>query len=369
VTCRSRTAALRALLATLLAAPLALTCGAAPARPSPPDGAPTELAPSAAPARATFGITAASGGAPDGRSDVAVTAPPGSVVHDTLAVINRSDFPLAVDVYAADVANDAHGGVVLPPRSATPAGAGAWLTLGTGAVSVPAQSGEEGAGYVLVPLTVTIPAAAEPGEYLAGVVASLTAASATADGSVTSIDIEQRTGVRIYLTVSGDLRPGLDIVGLGAHYRQGRALGLAGSGALTVTYTVVNTGNVRVGVRASVRVSGPFHLNVRTAEAPALTELLPGARVEQTVTVEDVAPLVVEDVGVVATAVAAPGRDDPRLEPAALATRGWAVPWSTLGALLLAVAALWWLRRPRRRPRPAAKAVVPSAGANLPTAL
>lgn len=166
MTARPSLARAWALLATALLAPLLIGSPAAAADDPP--------------ALASFGISGAADGAPDQRSSLNVTAAPGSVLHDFVAILNQTDAQIDLEVYATDALNTADGAVGLPDRATAPTDAGSWVSLGATSVQVPGQS-SAGIGYVVVPVTVSIPADAEPGSHLAGVVASLTS-SGTATG-------------------------------------------------------------------------------------------------------------------------------------------------------------------------------------------
>ena len=367
----ARVAAVVALAALYLAAPAAALAFAS-ASPAP---TPAESAPAAdgdASELITFGIAPASAGRPDARSYVAVTAPPGSVVYDDVAVLNQSDVPLDLAVYPADAVNDAAGALGLPPRAQAPGEAGGWIGLGASAVSVPAQSTEAGIGFVVVPVTITIPLDAEPGDHVAGVVAAITT-EGEAGANTPAISLEQRTGARIYITVDGPTKAGLTVTGVRGVYTPGRALGLAGAGRMTVTYTLTNTGNIRLGVEPAARVSSLFGLLAQSADGARVDELLPGSSVEQSIVVDDVWPLVLDSVTVSAPAVAAIGRDDPGIATATGSAFVWAIPWALLAILVLLVGGWLLLRRRRSRARtgggrhsgggtPAA----PSAPAELP---
>jgi hypothetical protein len=119
---------------------------------------------------------------------------------------------------------------------------------------------------------------------------------------------------------------------------------------MTVTYTLKNTGNVRLGVEPAVRVTGPFGLLPQYADGKKADELLPGSSVEQTVAVDDVWPLVFESVTVSATAVASTGLDDPGIGTVTGSAHAWAVPWALLAIVLIVVGA-WLLLRRRRQHR------------------
>lgn len=295
----------------------------------------------------TFGLKAASAGTPDPRGYLSMSAAPGAVIYDTIAVVNQSDEPLELDVYSADAVNAADGAIGLPDRSQAPTGPGTWVTVNADHVTVPPQS-DEGFGYVLVPVTITIPVDAEPGDHLAGVVASLLSEGTTSGGDQSAtVNLEQRVGMRLYINVAGDLVPALAITDLHATYHQASFLGLAIPGTATVTYTVHNIGNTRLNIRTAIGVSGLFGLVRSQAQAPDLEEVLPGSSIEQQVELP-VWPLVREQVSVVASGAAPVAASEADLPVVAVDTWMWAVPWAYLVLmvlLLISALVLWWQRR------------------------
>jgi len=349
-----RAARLAALATLTVSCALALaTAGAAvaaPGAPSPsPSSSPSSPASEATPALATFGLTSASGGRPDNRSFLAIAAPPGSVIYDSVAVVNQSDTPLDLALYSADAQNSPDGTIGLPDRTVKPAGAGAWITVGASTVTVPPQS-TQGIGYTVVPITVTIPADAEPGDHVAGVVTSLTSQGTAAgkDQSAT-INLEQRVGLRVYVTVSGPATPGLVITNVKAAYHPAKVLGLAGAGSASITYTLTNTGNTRLSVLPTSAASGPFGLGKVSATGKQIDELLPKASVTQTVELSAVWPLVADTVRITAAATTPVAGNAPGLTAPTANAVMWAVPWAYLALLVLIVAGRWWLRHRRQR--------------------
>jgi hypothetical protein len=334
--------AARAAAVAALAVSVLIPAGAAHAVPTSPS-----LRAEAAPPPdelVTFGIAPASGGRPDERSYVTVTAPPGSVLYDDVAIVNQSDVPLTLDVYAADAVNDAEGGLQLVPRAQARSESATWIELGQTTVDVAAQARTTGPGYTVVPVTITIPADAEPGDNLAAIVVSMTAEGRPGENTP-AIDLEQRAGARIYVTVAGDIRPGLTIAGVKARYVAGGAFG---SGTLEVSYTLVNSGNVRFGVEPSVRATGPFGLGARDADGRKIDELLPGSQVEQSVTLTGVWPMLFQNVTVSATPVATVGRDDPGLGTVSASVWTWAWSWIALIVVAVVAAAVALYVRRRR---------------------
>lgn len=353
---RAAQAALTAALAVIVALAGTSAAGAATPRPAPsPSGTASSGTASAqtaaSPALATFGLAAASGDLPDVRGWIDVKAAPGSVVFDRVAVVNQSDGPLNLDVYSADAENAADGSLGLPDRSVRAKDAGSWIAVGAARVSVPPQS-SAGVGRTIVPLTITIPPDAEPGEHVAGVVASLTATGSASNGQqTTDVDLEQRVGLRLYVTVTGPTHAGLRISALRATYHPAAGLGLAGPGSTTVTYTLTNTGNVRLAVEPTVSSSGVLGLGRARAAGQRVDELLPKASLTQTVELTSTWPLVLDHVQVRA-AVTLPGEArDAGIGVPSAGTWMWAVPWAYLVAIALIVLAWWWLRRRSGRAR------------------
>lgn len=298
----------------------------------------------------TFGVAPAGPEKPDQRPYLAYTVAPGSVIRDNIAVLNQADHALELDVYPSDVVPGAEGGLEVPARADAPTRAGAWVTSDVAHVQAPPQTAEAGLGFVIVPFTVTIPTNAEPGDHVAAVVAALTAQGEAGVGSP-ALDLEQRVAARLYITVDGALAPGLVIKDLGTTFESG---GLVRAGAVNVAYALENTGNVRMKVSPTVRVTGPFGLLPRSADGPVVDELLPGGSVDQTVAVPDVWPLVRLTTTVTAVAEAATGGADPGLDPVSSSTSTWAWPWLLVAVLVLLVLLIAWrvVRRRRRRRLP-----------------
>lgn len=353
---RLRVTAIRAAVASAIALAVLAPGGVAVAAPG---GAPARTAPAAdgdagsandgaGDGLVTFGLTTASDDRPDDRGYLSFEAPPGAEVYDHVAVVNFSDAPLDVDVYTSDATNSEDGTLVLPPRSQEPSLAGTWVTLGSPTVHLPAQGDGSGPGMEIVPVTISIPADAEPGDHVGAVVSSVTA-HGQAGEKTPALDLEQRTGLRVYVTVQGQIRPGLTVSGVRARFIPN---GVFGPGKVEVTYTLTNSGNVRFGIEPSVRGTGPFGLAPRTAEGRTIAELLPHAAVRQTVTLDDVWPFAIETVTVSARAVAALGRDDPGLGTVTASSWTWVLSWLYLVLVVLVGAAVAWFLQRRRSRRP-----------------
>lgn len=290
----------------------------------------------------TFGVVPSSATGPDGRSAFTFELGPGDVVEDHVGISNLSDGPLELAVYASDAITTPDGGFDLLPASDPPTDVGAWIGFATDTVVVPARSRLD------IPFRLTIPAGATPGDHPGGIVASLRTAGR--DGQVS---VDRRVGARIYLRVAGDLAPGLDVTD--AHVSYDSTAHPLRAGTVTVTYTVTNTGNVRLAGAARLRVAGPFGLGARTVDLGDLPELLPGAVLIRTATVDGILPLV--RVRATVAVEPRPVGDTPAPATASGAATTWALPLPQAGSLLLlgGLVCLWWRRRRDRERRHAAE--------------
>lgn len=251
----------------------------------------------------------------DARSFFYLEGPPGTVLKDSLALTNESSKPRTFRLRGADAYNTRAGGFAVREEGRRAEGAGKWLALAQDTVQVPPRTRAE------VPLSVTVPDSAVPGDHPAAVVVS--------DGQRTS-------GVRLQLRVSGPALAALSVEHVSVAERDG--------GAAQITYTLVNRGNTVLRPRLAVRADGLFGQAMRRAARPLPVELLPGQRVTRHERWPDPPRADLADVRLTVTADGG-ARD----EAAASYT---AVPWGWGAGLLGALAAGgagWYLRGRRRR--------------------
>ena len=297
---------------------------------------------------ATFGIGPADAKRIDGRPFLTYLASPGARLTDHVAIVNLATKKVTLNVYAADAAIGTDGSFGYLAKAAPRKDASAWIKVMT-----PGQSPKitlAPRATVILPIIVTVPADASPGDHAAGVITSLTSKMVTDQGE--RIDFEQRVALRAFVRVSGPLHPRLAIEHLRARYR-GTANPIGG-GTVTVSYTVHNTGNVRLGARQQVMISGLFGT---TRPAKALADvplLLPDSAMNMSVTVRGVLAQVSMRARVVLAPLSVPGDVNPGVPTRITATSTfWAIPWALIAlvaALLVCVLGLWAWRRQRRRP-------------------
>lgn len=290
----------------------------------------------------TWTVRTASNSLGADRTNFSYVLDPGAHLDDGIVVANRGTETVELDVYAADGYTTSTGAVDLRLASEAPVGVGKWIAVPQHHVSVP------GGQTVEVPFTIDIPADATPGDYVGGVVTSLTVADQSAN-----VNVDRRLGIRTGIRVGGDLAPAMTIEGVGVDWNGGLIPFLFGDA--TVHYSLHNAGNVALGADDTDSVAGPFGWGqVSAAPGEAAPVLLPGESWQRDVRVPAVAAmgLVWASVTAIPTVTDASGSTTD-LDPVTVTAMGWAVPWPILVLVLLIIAAAVvgprWLRARRRR--------------------
>ncbi|MCM2413699.1 hypothetical protein [Streptomyces sp. RKAG290] len=237
---------------------------------------------------------------------------PGSVLQDRLSVTNPGPEPVTVRLRGADAYNTGSGGFAVRGAHGS-TGTGAWLRTAATKVTVPARTRAE------VPVSVTVPPDALPGDHPGAIVAESGGRS---------------VGVRVQLRVGGPTLAALTVEDVTVSGR-------------TIHYTLVNRGNAVLVPRLAVSADGLFGALLRRDARTLPVELLPGQRVRFTEPWRDTPAL---DSATVRLRVTAAGGAHGEATAAARF-----VPWTPVagGALLLlgAVAAGAYGMRRRRRAR------------------
>lgn len=294
-------------------------------------------APPPGPNDIVWSVTPATAKGPDHRSHFSYNdIKTKGVLSDYIAISNFSTKPVTFHVYAEDGITTTDGTLGLQGVDKPVRDIGAWVRMLHDTVTVPART------ELNEPFSVTVPANATPGDHVGGVIASITSTSA---GSGAKVSQENRVAVALYLRVAGPLHPTLTVEGLTTTGYTG-TLNPFGGGSTTVSYTVRNTGNVRLAGKQTVSVTGLFGIPLASVHPKTLEDMLPGGSVHITAHVSGIFPLAL----VTAHAQVAPFEvpDSPHLKTApntAEATEDiWAGPWPQLVLLAVLVGAFFLAR-------------------------
>ncbi|OLT24954.1 DUF916 domain-containing protein, partial [Actinomadura sp. CNU-125] len=289
-----------------------------------------------APEGVTWAVRPAGPKGPNGRDYFVYSVSPGQTVTDKVSVTNLSDDTRTFSVYATDAFNTADGSFALLTAAQKPTGVGTWIDFAKKSYKVPPGKTAD------IPFTLTVPHDATPGDHGGGIVASVARREATTGGR--TVNVDRRVAARVYLRAAGPLRPGLQISAL----RTGYASESLGAGRMDVTYTVRNTGNVRVTALAKVSAQGPFGVALGEPAERRVPELLPGGSYTFRERLGDVAPAGRLTASVLLSATDPRSGGPVAARPIVRRASLWHVPWTAGVAVVLAAAAAVVLVRRRR---------------------
>ncbi|RNL63272.1 hypothetical protein EFK50_16415 [Nocardioides marmoriginsengisoli] len=215
---------------------------------------------------ATVGIRTANAKGGDDRGVFDYEVLPRGVVQDWIAISNFRYQPITIRLLAKDASSTPNAGFDIQASADEAEDVGSWISLKKNKLTLPART------EVVVPFQLGVPHDATPGDHSGAIVVSLLAKEPKPDGG--SIVVDHRVGMRIHLRVPGDLKPALKVEDLKVDWNgAGSPLG---RGDATVTYTVRNTGNVRMNASGGIELTRILGLPGVDATAPPVEDLLPG---------------------------------------------------------------------------------------------
>jgi len=216
---------------------------------------------------------------------------PGTQVVDSVVITNHGQTSADFVIYATDAINEYDTGAFgLLASDEEPVDAGAWIETADEAITL--APGTE----ATVPFTMLVPSDASPGDHVAGIVAAVLT-KGEQDGA--AVTLEQRVGSRVYLTVSGIPEAAVEVGGATTAFNA--SFNPFAPGDLDFSYTVTNTGNVRVDVNQSVTITGPFGIPLGEFTPEPLSDLLPRQTVRISAPVSGVGALLLAWSNVTAT--------------------------------------------------------------------
>ncbi|MDQ6927551.1 MAG: DUF916 domain-containing protein, partial [Actinomycetota bacterium] len=202
---------------------------------------------------------------PGSRPNLSYELAPGATMADTVTLFNYGNVQLTFAVYATDAFNNSSGAFDLLPGGQPPRDVGSWVTLPQSHVTVPARS------RVDMPIAVSVPADALPGDHAGAILAASQVEGTDSDGR--KVVLDRRAGSRVYLRVAGPLRPLLTVDRVHATYHpEVNPL----DGSVDLTYTIRNTGNVRMSAHQALALKAPLGVELDEQTPKDVSDLLPG---------------------------------------------------------------------------------------------
>jgi len=233
-----------------------------------------------------FSLLPANATKPDGRLRFSYgNVTPGSVITDHVALINRGS-EAAYTLYGTDATGTTLKNTLTFLQSGQqPKDIGSWVHFQPSGAATLHEVLAANQGLLLT-FTIDVPGDATPGDHTGAVIAAFELPRLIRGGR--AVYLYQRIAVPIELRVTGALNPGLRVESVSTSFND--PINPIGTGSATVSFSVVNTGNVRITGTDWLTVTGPFgkkvHLNL-----PKLPVILPGDSVRVSGTASGLYPL------------------------------------------------------------------------------
>lgn len=321
---------------------LLLSLGPAYGQSGTPSGNPSGKTPSARKNVVTFGTQTSSATKPDGRGIYLFGATPGGRIEDHVAILNYSDQTATFLIRGTDAVNTPQGGFAALPINEPSHDLGAWVYLPRSDLQVTLRPRSD----LIIPFLIEVPKNATPGDHIGVITATLVSSVISKSGQ--HLRLLQTVGTRVFLRVSGQLRPSLAITGLVVQNHG--TLDPIGTDKARVTYTVANTGNVALGGLQTTVVSGLFGASATAGRLPRIQLLLPGFSVKESVDVKGIFPEIHETAHVSAQPLYIAGSVAPPTGSVQASLSFWAIPWILIAIILVVILlAVGWFLRHRRR--------------------
>jgi hypothetical protein len=273
------------LLLTAAAATAAIAAPAASAAPGAPAVPITVDRPGGGspPGQIIFSAVGATPKGPNGRYEFVYNdIKPGSVIKDWVELFNRSKQTAAFEVYGVDATGTTlANSLIYDQVNQKPKDIGTWATFYASKTQANAAQASfvMGSGNgIIEPFTISVPDYATPGDHTGGLVVQVGVPVVNAKGQ--RVTIYSRIALPIKLRVTGPLKEGVQVQSISTSFND--SVNPFGTGSATISYSVANTGNVRISGTQLVKASGIF--GGSSVTPPRLPTILPGDSVRVTTT-------------------------------------------------------------------------------------
>ena len=227
-----------------------------------------------------FAIGTATRGKGDGRPNLTLEVKPGATVTENVIVYNLGRTKARLYMYAVDAQTSEDGSFTIDLPTDEQTTVGKWTSIDSRPFTL------AGGKSRVFPVTITVPAGTTPGDDVGAVVVSSVPRVPTLNDPQQAVSVATRVGVRTLVRVAGQVTPGLELSGFTSTYEPN--LGSPGFGTLTLNWTVTNTGNVRLGARRHLEVSGAVGGTAASRDLADIEQVLPGDAIAESLTLEDV---------------------------------------------------------------------------------
>jgi hypothetical protein len=222
----------------------------------------------------TFALGTSNGSVGDGRPRFTWTIAHGSYHFDYAIAYNLSDKPIKLRMFAVDAVTDSSGTLSALPDAAPRKGVGLWVKPYASTLVIPAKRS------IIVPFKVSPPANAAAGDHGGAVVLATIPSTETVNGQ-TVVHQEARIAMPTYVRVAGTLNTRVAFSAFRATFKTQAFR--PGFGDLTIKYTIVNTGNVRVSVDQLITARGLLGVGKRSVAPAPIDQILPDSKYSGTV--------------------------------------------------------------------------------------
>jgi hypothetical protein len=262
---------------------------------------------------------------------------PGTVIKDWVELFNRGNGQAAFLTYGADATGTTlQSSLIYLEVGKKSRDIGSWVSFYASRTQPTAAQGSfvmPGGNGIIEPFTITVPRNATPGDHTGGLMVQVSVPQTNAKGQ--QVIVYSRIALPILMRVIGPLHAGLQVQSVSTGFNN--SINPFGSSSASISYSVTNTGNVRMSGTQVLKVAGVFGMSA-TINPLHLPTILPGDSVRISATAAGLYPAG----PFTATVTVKPAwpRSSVPVQNLALTTTTssasfFAVPWSLLGFILL----------------------------------
>ncbi|MBU0706825.1 DUF916 domain-containing protein [Patescibacteria group bacterium] len=206
---------------------------------------------------------------------------PGETKEDAVKITNTTDESATFELYAVDATTTSDGAFAPLMKDVKHKDVGSWVELPQETVEVPADTEIE------IPFKITIPEeSVDVGEHIGAIIIQEVLESGVTERGV-SLNIVTRVGVRMYVTIPGDIRRGFEITDFRGNLLSrlsymseivpvDRVLDLFGlKPAVRYYISFENTGNVHLDLVGNVKIQNIFGRTIKTTDDQSFGIIIP----------------------------------------------------------------------------------------------